>query len=95
MMVSRDLLVKAELQSLDEDLGGFMMDLLMGIVRFDHTFFHFFQCKDKQLIKQQGDKAYNQFLEICLQDLFDQSKLFIEASQKLNPFTLVTIASVS
>ena len=44
---------------------------------------------------RQGDKQYSQFLEICLQDLFDQTKQFIETTFKLNPFALVTLASVT
>jgi hypothetical protein len=50
--------------SLEESVADYLLRLLVSADAFDKTFFEFFSA-DLSLIKQ-GDKSYEQFLEICL-----------------------------
>ena len=92
-MLGRGLITKAESSTLDVEFTNFFLHLLKGMLDFDDALFTFFQCGgDLQLIKS-GDTSYSQFLEICLQDLFDQSKEFINNALKINPFSLMPLAT--
>ena len=46
-----------------------------------------------QLLKS-GEKQFQQFLVICLQDLCDQSKAIVETGMKTNPFSVVVMANI-
>eukprot|EP00347_Sterkiella_histriomuscorum_P015361 403357305 len=93
-IIQREVVFKSEVMTLDEDMGEFLLNLLYSIINFDLCFFEFFQCGEMQLVKL-GDKSFNQFIEICLQDLYDQSKSIIECCLKINPFTLYGVACLA
>ncbi|CDW88474.1 UNKNOWN [Stylonychia lemnae] len=92
--LTKDQLKKSESSTLDVDVGKFCIELLQSIQFFESVFFNFFECGEMQLLKD-GDKSFNQFIEICLQDLYDQQQQMIGELMKINPFTLYTIASLA
>jgi hypothetical protein len=63
---------------LDVPLMQLFMELSLGVITFESAFFSFFQCGDLQMIKPTGDKGFSQFLEICLQDISDEAKSFVD-----------------